>query len=105
MFFRKLRAVLTFWKNDFLHICLDEKDEKGEYLYHTPDLYGPVWMIVTYVVIVGLAANLNDYFSLAAHNVPFYFQTPYLTSAIALNLTFRLIEIFLYPAVMGCLDA
>ena len=55
-----------------------------------PDLYGPVWLIVTYTVVLGIASNLNDYFSLPNHNVPFIFQTPYIAMAITLNLAFRL---------------
>ena len=42
-----------------------------------PDLYGPIWLIVTYTIVIGLASNLNDYFSLPNHTYPFIFQTPY----------------------------
>ena len=69
-----------------------------------PDLYGPMWLIVLYTIVLGFAANLNDYFSLSSHNTTFVFQTPYISSAVALNLVFRIGEIIIYPAVMGCLD-
>ena len=55
-----------------------------------PDLYGPMWLIVLYVIVLGMAANLNDYLSLPVHNTLFTFQTAYISSAVALNLGFRL---------------
>ena len=57
-----------------------------------------------YTIVLGLASNLNDYFSIPVHNSIFVFQTPYISSAVALNLVFRLAEIIIYPLVMGCLD-
>ena len=68
------------------------------------DLYGPVWMIVTYTIVLALASNLDSYFSLAKNHAPFVFSTALITAALALNLLFRLVEIFTYPAVMNCLD-
>ena len=67
-------------------------------------MYGPIWLIVTYVVVLGFTANLNDYFSLSSNNIPFTFVTPYLGTAMALNAIFRGVEIFVYPSIMGCLD-
>ena len=55
-----------------------------------PDLYGPIWLIVTYTIVLGMASNLNDYFSLPNHNSPFIFQTTFIAMAISLNLAFRL---------------
>lgn len=55
-----------------------------------PDLYGPIWLIVTYTIALGIASNLNDYFSLPNHNFAFIFQTTYVAQAITLNLAFRL---------------
>ena len=103
MFKKKLIAALKFWKNDFLEIQnVDEDDPEAIPL--GPDLYGPVWLIVLYTIVLGLAANLNDYFSLPAHNALFVFQTPYISSAVAINLVFRLAEVIIFPLVMGCLD-
>ena len=55
-----------------------------------PDLYGPIWLIVLYTIVLGLAANLNDYFSLSSHSTIFVFQTPYISSAVAINAIFRI---------------
>ena len=90
MFKKKLIATLKFWKNDFLEIeNVDEDDPDAQPM--GPDLYGPMWLIILYTIILGLAANLNDYLSLPNHNKPFVFVTPYIASAVALNLVFRIV--------------
>lgn len=103
MFKEKVSRVFSFWRNDYLEMVqIDEEDPDAMPL--KPDLYGPIWLMVTYSIVLALASNLNDYFSLQNHNLPFVFQTSYVAQAITLNLVFRLAEIFVYPAVMGCLD-
>ena len=103
MFKKKLCAALKFWKNDFLEIeNVDEDDPDA--IPQGPDLYGPVWLIVLYTIVLGLCANLNEYFSLPAHTAIFVFQTPFISMAVVINLAFRLGEIIIYPMVMGCLD-
>jgi len=90
MFKDKLIRVFSFWRNDYLEMVqVDEEEPDTPPL--KPDLYGPVWLIVTYSIVLAIASNLNDYFSLPNHNAPFIFQTTYVASAISLNLVFRLV--------------
>lgn len=42
---------------------------------NTPDLYGPMWLTATYMIMLMICANLNDYFISA--NDQYIFNTDY----------------------------
>ena len=42
---------------------------------NTPDLYGPMWLTATYMIILMICANLNDYF--ISNNDQYIFNTDY----------------------------
>jgi hypothetical protein len=75
----------------------DDRPKKG------PDLYGPLWLTITYIILLALCANLNDYFSFGS-KADYVFRKDYLSSALALTFFIRLAETIIYPAIMGCLD-
>ena len=79
------------------HLINDEKPKKG------PDLYGPLWLIITYIILLPLCANFNDYFSFG-EKPDYVFQKDYMASALALTFSISLVQIIIYPAIMGCLD-
>lgn len=54
-----------------------------------PDLYGPLWLTITYIILLALCANLNDYFSFGS-KPDYVFQKDYLSSALALTIFIRL---------------
>ncbi len=54
-----------------------------------PDLYGPLWLTITYIILLTLCANLNDYFSFGANPTTFKFNINYLSTAIAIVCLFR----------------
>jgi hypothetical protein len=78
-------------------LITDDKPKKG------PDLYGPLWLTITYIILLALCANLNDYFSFGS-KADYVFRKDYLSSALALTFFVRVAETIIYPAIMGCLD-
>ena len=84
---RTFRSFL-FWRKDFLSY-LDE-----------PELYGPLWIAVTYIIFLGLAANLNNYF-IQPENYKFDLQL--MVYAVGLTVIFQIAEPLIYSAVIGCL--
>jgi hypothetical protein len=42
---------------------------------NTPDLYGPMWLTTTYMIVLMICANLNDYF--ISNNDQYIFNTDY----------------------------
>ena len=50
-------------------------------------MFGPLWIIVTYVIILGLAANLNAYFILPQNYV---FNLQILVTAVGLTVIFQI---------------
>ena len=36
------------------------KDNFVQYEEEKPELYGPLWMTITYIVVLGLASNINE---------------------------------------------
>jgi hypothetical protein len=83
---------------------INDKDETIGDDKSSADLYGPLWLTVTYIIILGLCANLNDFFAQGGKVNDFTFSTDHLSVAVGLNILFRLLEILLYPAIIGCMD-
>jgi hypothetical protein len=66
-----------------------------------PDMYGPLWLTITYIILLGLTSNINNYF---ANSTSFTFDANYVVKAVGFSLIFMLAEILIYPAAVGCLD-
>jgi hypothetical protein len=92
-----------FWRDDFLDMPPQETQDLEKPL-PKPDIYGALWLIITYIILLSLAANLNDYFGHGAHATTFHLHPEYLTHAVALSVLFRIAEILIYPSVVGCLN-
>lgn len=92
-----------FWRDDFLDMPPQETEDLDKPA-PKPDIYGALWLIITYIILLSLAANFNDYFGHGAHATTFHFHPEYLTHAVALSVLFRMAEILIYPSVVGCLD-
>lgn len=88
--FRK-RALSCFmvWRNNFLTI--------GE---GRTELYGMLWMSITYIVILGFSANLNEYF---IAQPSFRFQKQLMLEGMGITALFQISSIFIYAAVVKCL--
>lgn len=59
-----------------------------------------MWLSISYVVILGLAANLNEYFILPFN---YKFSNELLIQALGLSAIFLISEPFIYAAVVKCL--
>lgn len=57
----------------FMNYNENEVDVDGR--NNTPDLYGPMWLTATYMIMLMICANLNDYFISA--NDQYIFNTDY----------------------------
>lgn len=68
---------------------------------NTPDLYGPMWLTCTYMIMLMICANLNDYFISA--NDQYIFNTDYCSQIIGIVFIYTLAEAMVYRAVIGCL--
>lgn len=73
MFLSKIAKTFMFWRDDFLDLPVPT-DEDRDKPAPKPDIYGPLWLIITYIILLGLAANLNDYFASGAHSTSFHFH-------------------------------
>jgi len=67
----------------------------------TPDLYGPLWLTITYIILLIICANLNDYF--ISGNDQYIFNTDYGPPIIGIVLIFTIAEGLVYKSVIGCL--
>jgi hypothetical protein len=68
---------------------------------NTPDLYGPMWLTASYMILLMICANLNDYFILG--NSDYVFNTNYCSIIIGIVGLFWIFESLVYKAVIGCL--
>lgn len=68
---------------------------------NTPDLFGPLWLTASYIVLLTICANLNDYF--ISGNDQYIFNTDYFSVIIGIVLIYTLAEALVYKAVVGCL--
>ncbi len=68
---------------------------------NTPDLYGPMWLTITYMILLMICANLNDYFISA--NDQYIFNTDYCSEIIGIVFMYTIAEGLVYRAVVGCL--
>ena len=59
-----------------------------------------MWLTFTYIIILGLAANLNEYFIMPQNYV---FDNQFMIKALGITLIFKLAEPFIYSAVIKCL--
>jgi hypothetical protein len=64
-------------------------------------MYGPLWLSITYIILLGLASNINNYF---LDTTTFTFDADYIVKALGFSIIFLLAEILIYPAAVGCLD-
>lgn len=76
VFLKRVFSTFLIWKNNFLSI----DNEKTE-------LYGPLWLTFTYVIILGLAANLNEYFIMPQN---YQFNNEFMMKALGITLIFKL---------------
>lgn len=63
-------------------------------------MYGPFWLTFTYIIILGLAANLNQYFIMPQN---YSFKNEYMMTALGVTVIFKFAEPFIYSAVIKCL--
>jgi hypothetical protein len=89
VFFSRLCYPIFFWNNGFLNI----NDGKAE-------LYGIIWMILTYSIVLGLSATLNLFF-IDPEN--FVFDNSMMISALGISVVFQIAEPLIYSSVVGCL--
>lgn len=64
-------------------------------------MYGPLWLSITYIILLGLVSNINNYFF---DTTNFTFNGDYIVKALGFSIIFLLAEILIYPAAVGCLD-
>lgn len=64
------------------------------------ELYGLVWLTIAYIIILGVAANLNEYF-IKPEN--YKFNNNIVFEGLGMNVIFRLAEPLIYSAVINCL--
>jgi hypothetical protein len=60
-----------------------------------------MWLTISYVVILGLAANLNEYFILPNN---YTFSNSLLVKALGIAAVFLIPQPFIYAAVVKCLN-
>jgi hypothetical protein len=68
---------------------------------NSPDLYGPLWITVSYAVLLILGANLNDYF--ISGNDLYVFNTDYCSMTTGIVLLFFFVEGIIYRQFIICL--
>jgi hypothetical protein len=78
-----------FWRKNFLKI--------GGGI---ADLYGPVWLILTYIALVGFMANITVYLN---DQISFSFNEDMYSTVLGIVLLFSIAQILFYPAIIGCL--
>ena len=83
----------------FMNYNQNEVDFDGR--NNVPDLYGPMWLTGTYMIMLMICANLNDYFISA--NDQYIFNTDYCPQIIGIVFIYSLAESLVYKAVIGCL--
>jgi hypothetical protein len=89
VFLQRILNALLFFKGGFFDIGKAE-------------LYGFLWLSLTYVIILGIAANLNEYFTLSVHYV---FNTTLVLKALGISAIFLISEPFIYYGVVKCLGS
>jgi hypothetical protein len=66
------------------------------------ELYGFFWVGLTYVIILGVAANLNEYFILPQG---YKFENTLMLMSIGLSTIFQLLGVFVYGVIVKCLNS
>ena len=57
---------------------------------NTPDLYGPLWLTISYMILLMICANLNDYF--ISGNDQYIFDTEYCPGIVGIVLIYTLTD-------------
>ena len=65
-------------------------------------MYGPLWLTIAYIIILGVASNLNEYF-IKPEN--YKFNNDIVFQGLGINIIFRGAEPFIYGAVIKCLGS
>lgn len=78
-----------FWNNGFFTI------NNGK-----PEKYGLIWMIITYVIILGLASSLNTYFWEPQN---YGYDNTVMMTALGMVIIFKVGEPLIYSGAIGCL--
>lgn len=89
VFLKRILNTLLFFKGDFFSL------NEGK-----PELYGFLWLSITYVIILGIASNLNEYF---AYGSQYVFNTELMLKALGISAIFLIPEPFIYGAIVKCL--
>ena len=55
-----------------------------------PDLYGPLWLTITYIILLALCSNLNEYFSNGSKQ-NYKFKQDFLSSALLMTIFIRVV--------------
>lgn len=66
------------------------------------ELYGFCWVGLTYVIILGVAANLNEYLMVAEG---YRFENTLMLMSIGLCSMFQLLGVFVYGVIVKCLNS
>jgi hypothetical protein len=85
VFIKRCLGTLLFWRNDFLTI--------GQNKF---ELYGPMWICITYACVLSIAANLALYYN---NHEKFAFVAEYIVKAFVVTALFG----FLVPLIIGCI--
>lgn len=91
LFLKRVLYPFLFWKSGFFTIDEDNVEH-----------YGQTWMVLTYAVMLFLAANLTNFYV-----DPVQFKPDYtlVGKTIILVYIFKTVEPMLHSAVMDCLGA
>jgi hypothetical protein len=64
------------------------------------DLYGPVWITVTYIILIGFMGNFTVYM---VDSLGFDFMESVYANILGTVTIFLIAEILFYPTVLSCL--
>lgn len=87
VFLKKICKTFIVCKDDFLEMTDIADDDR---VAPRPDIYGPIWLITTYALLLALAANLNTYYAFGGHPTSFHFKSDFLSHSVVINVLFRL---------------
>ena len=65
-------------------------------------MYGLLWLTIAYIIILGVASNLNEYF---IKPESYKFNNDIMFQGLIMNIIFRGAEPFIYGAVIKCLGS
>lgn len=89
IFLKRFFAVFLFWKKNFLAIGGGEAD-----------LFGPLWITLSYVAIMGFMGNFTVYLVDA---ISFKFMENRYANTFGTVAIFTIAEIIFYPSILHCL--